>query len=690
MRKLLALALCLVAVPSLADEGMWTYNAFPRDLLEKRHGVKVDPAWLDHLRLSSVRLAQGCSGSFVSPDGLVLTNHHCVETCLQDLSTAEKDLMRTGFLARTAAEEVKCPVLELNQLLAITDVTARVRKATSGLSGQKFADALKAETGRIETECQESAALRCNVVSLFHGGRYDLYRYRRHQDVRLVFAPEFAIAFFGGDPDNFQFPRYDFDMAMVRAYQDGKPVATPEHLSWNPAGPREGDVVFVSGHPGRTDRLLTMAELEYERDVQIPSIIARYSELRGALIEYGARGPEQRRVSSGMLWLVENSLKAYKGEREALVDRAFWARKAAAEAAFRRKLAADPVNGPPALAAYETLQQVEDVRRTIRDELTWVMATDGYRSDYFRVARNLVRGAAERPLPNAERLEDFQEARLPALTQSLFSTAPIDDGFETFKLAWAFARMREALGSDHPFVRKVLGKESPREVAERLVSGTRLGDPAVRRRLWEGGAAAVNASQDPLVAFARLVDPDARAVLRTYEDEVEGPRKKAGEAIARARLAVEGTSGYPDATFTLRLTFGVVRGWTEGKRTVPPFTTLAGAFERDTGREPYALPPSWLAARPRLDLTTRLDLSADVDIIGGNSGSPMVGRDGRLVGLIFDGNIWSLGGNYGFDEKLNRAVAVDAAAMVEALDKIYGARRILEEILPGRRPTATR
>jgi hypothetical protein len=691
MRKTVALlVLCTAATSARADEGMWTYNGFPKALVEKKYGVKVDDAWLDHVRLSSARLAQGCSASFVSPNGLVLTNHHCVEGCLQDLSSAQKDYLASGFQAKTEADEVKCPVMEVNQLVAITDVTARVQKATAGLEGQKFSDALKAETGRIETECQTTPALRCNVVTLFHGGRYDLYRYRRYQDVRMVFAPEFAIAFFGGDPDNFMFPRYDLDLSFVRVYDDGKPLQTKDFLAWNPAGPREGEVVFVSGHPGGTDRQLTMAELQYQRDVQLPWTLMRLSELRGAVTEFQNRGPEQKRVSNGLLFGVENSLKALKGEREALADREFFAQKAATEASFRKALAADPKNGPAALQAFGAIQQAEDLRRNVRDEVNYVMGASGFMSDSFRFARTLVRGADERQKPSEDRLEEFQDAKLPAVTQPLFSTAPIDEEFEIFKLGWSLTKLRETLGPDHAFTKKVLGQESPAELSKRLVKGTRLRDVAVRKQLWEGGKTAVDASQDPMIAFARAVDPDSRAVRKMYEDEIDSVVKKGSEAIARARFAVEGASGYPDATFTLRLSYGTVKGWTEGKKVVPPFTTLAGAFARHTGREPFALPASWLEAKPRLALDTRFNFVATTDIIGGNSGSPVVDRDGRIVGLVFDGNIWSLGGNYGFDEKLNRTVAVDTAAITHVLDKVYGATGILEELLPARKPQAAR
>jgi hypothetical protein len=690
MHKLIALVLLSLAAAARADEGMWTYNGFPSAQVEKKYGVKVDQAWLDHVRLSSARLAQGCSASFVSPNGLVLTNHHCVETCLQDISSSTKDYLAGGFLAKTAADEVKCPVLEVNQLVEIQDVTARVTKATAGLTGKKFQEALDAENGRIETECQTSPALRCNVVTLHHGGRYDLYRYQRYQDVRMVFAPEFAIAFFGGDPDNFMFPRYDLDMAIVRVYDGGKPLQAKHHLAWNAAGPKEGDVVFVSGHPGGTDRQLTMAELQYQRDVQMPATIAMLSELRGAITVYQSRGAEQKRVSSSLLFGIENSLKAYKGERTALADRAFYGQKAAAEAAFQKKLAAGTQGGAAALQAYADIQRAEDLLRDVRNEVNGVMGASGFMTEYFRIARALVRGGDERPKPSDQRLREYQDAQLPAVTLSLFSQAPIDDDFETFKLTWSLTKLRENLGTDHPFVKKVLGRESPAEVAKRLVSGTKLRDVAVRKQLWEGGKGAVDASLDPMILLARSIDPDSRAVRRMYEDEIESVVKKGSEAIARARLAVEGTAGYPDATFTLRLSYGTVKGWTEAKKVIPPFTTFAGAFERETGREPYALPKSWLDAKPRLDLKVPFNFVATTDIIGGNSGSPVVDRDGRLVGLVFDGNIWSLGGNYAFDETVNRTVAVDAAAIIQALDRIYGATRLLQELVPGWKAQAAR
>jgi len=683
MKKLVAaLTGGALALAARAEEGMWTFNAFPKEKVEAAYGFRVTDAWLDHVRLSSVRLAQGCSASFVSKDGLVMTNHHCVEACLEQLSTAEKNFIAEGFYAKEAKDEVRCPVLEVNQLVEIRDVTERMMKATAGLSGQAFTDARKAESGKIEEECQTSAALRCNVVSLYHGGVYDLYKYRRFQDVRIVFAPEFAIAFFGGDPDNFMFPRFDLDVSFVRVYEEGRPLHAKDYFRFRKSGPRAGELVFVAGNPGGTSRRLTVAELRYERDVALPERIARLSELRGALVEFQNRGAEEKRVSQGLLFGVENSLKAFKGRREALVNRDFFASKVAEEEAFRQKLAADPKDGPAALAAFGAIQGAEDLRASVRFELADVMGSAGFLTDYFGFARTLLRGAEERKKPNGVRLEEFQQAQLPAVTQRLFSPAPIYPEFEIFKFTWSLTKLREDLGPDHPFVKKVLGAESPAELARRLVRETKLGDLALRKKLWEGGLAAVDASPDPMIAFARLVDPDSRSVRKMYERDIDAVVTKASEAIAHARFALEGTSNYPDATFTPRLTYGTVAGWQEGKKEIPPFTTLRGAFERSTGRDPFALPKSWLEAQARLDLDTPFDFAATTDIIGGNSGSPVVDTEARVVGLVFDGNIWSLGGDYGFDPKLNRTVAVDTAAIAEALGKVYRASRVLEELAP--------
>ena len=643
-----ALLAALLAASAAADEGMWTFEAFPAEAVRRAHGFAPDRAWLDHVRLASLRLAQGCSASFASAQGLVVTNHHCASDCVQALSTAARDLARDGFLASTPADERRCPDLEANQLTAIADVTARVRAATRGLEGAAFERARRAEIARLERECQTSDALRCEVVPLYRGGLFHLYTYRRFQDVRLVFAPELAAAFFGGDPDNFEFPRYDLDVAFLRVYADGKPLRTREFLRWSVAGPAEGELTFVSGNPGGTDRAATLAELRYERDVALPGRIERLAEERGLLLGFRLQGAEERRISTEELLSVENALKSHRGELAALADPAFLESKAAAERAFRAEAARDPARAAPVEAAYAALERATGRLRAIHRELAALEYLDG--GELFEDARTLLRAAEERPKPEGERLSEFRDANLPALAQSVLSPAPVHPALERVLLGRALGRLVEELGPDHPAVRRALGRSSAQEVADRAVEGTRLADPAARRRLWERGKAEVEPSQDPMIALARALDPAARAVRRISEDEVDAAVRRAHEVLADARFALHGRSEPPDATFTLRLNAGVVRGWREDDgRVIPPFTTLGGAFERATGNEPFALPPSWLAARPRLDLATRLNYVTDNDIVGGNSGSPVLNRRAELVGVVFDGNLHSLGGEYGFD-----------------------------------------
>ncbi len=589
MKKLALLASAGLALAARADEGLWTFNRFPKDEVQKRYGFRPEDRWLDAARLASARLAQGCSASFVSGSGLVMTNHHCAHSCVEQLSTERRDFVKAGFLAKDAADEAKCPELEVNQLTAITDVTARMQKATASLEGEAFGKAQRAEMARIEKECQTSDALRCEVVSLHHGGRYDLYRYRRFQDVRLAFAPELAIAFFGGDLDNFMFPRYDLDVAFLRVYQDGKPAATPDHFRWSPGGARDGQLTFVSGNPGHTERARTVAQLEYQRDTLLPDRLLDLAERRGQLTEYRRRGPEQARHSEAALFYVENSLKALRGELEALKDEAFFQGKVAEEARFRAALARNPDEARKALPAFDALARAQGDLKRIRKQLNYREGGAAFGGQLFGHARTLVRAAAERPKPSETRLREFRDSALPAVTQKLFSSAPIHPEFEVFNLTASLTKMREELGPDDPFVKKVLGPESPAELAARLVQGTKLADPAFRKKLWEGGRAAVEAAEkaDPMLAMAKRVDGDARAIRKSYEDGIEAQVKKSEEILARARFEVFGTSAYPDATFTPRLSFGKVAGWLENGKPVPPFTTFAGAYERATGRDPF-------------------------------------------------------------------------------------------------------
>lgn len=686
------LVLAVLAPAARADEGMWTFDNFPAAKVEQQYSFKPAQAWLDHVRLASARLAQGCSGSFVSGHGLVMTNHHCAHSCIEQLSTPQRDFVKVGFYATTPADEVKCPELEVNQLTRIADVTRRMNDATAGLVGAPYNQAQRGETAKIEKECQTSDRLRCEVVTLYQGGLYALYQYRRFQDVRLVFAPEFAIAFFGGDPDNFMFPRYDLDLSFLRVYEDGQPAKLEHFFRWSPTGAKEGDLTFVSGNPGGTSRQLTVAQLEYARDVQLPDALLRLAELRGQLTEYGRRGPEQARHSSPDLFYVENSYKALRGRVEALQDKKFFASKMAAEQKLQADLAKDPQQARQYLPAFEAIARAQGELKQIRRPLNYMERGLAFSGELFRYARALVRGGAERAKPNEQRLREYRESALPAVTQSLFSTAPVHDELQVFDLTFSLGKLREELGADDPFVKKVLGKASPADLAERLVKGTKLKDVAYRKRLWDGGAAAVAAAakDDAMLELALRVDEDGRAIRKKYEDEIESVTKRNAELIAKARFATEGTSTYPDATFTPRLSYGAVKGYQENGRTVKPITFFAGAFERHTGREPFALPPSWLEAKPRLDLGTPFDLATTNDIIGGNSGSPVVDRESQIVGLVFDGNIQSLGGDYGFDASVNRAVSVHSAGIIEALAKIYRADRIVQELRPAAAPGASR
>jgi hypothetical protein len=664
-----------------ADEGMWPMNNLPVDRIAQKYGFKPDQAWVEKVQLGSARLAQGCSASFVSPNGLVMTNHHCAHACIEQLSQKGNDLVANGFYAPSTSAEKKCPALEVNQLVAITDVTETVRKALSGKTGAAFSDAKKAEQAKLTKTCATSDDLRCEVVELYNGGRYNLYQYKRYQDVRLVFAPEVAIAFFGGDPDNFNFPRYDLDVAFVRIYANDKPAPTPNYFPFSAAGAQENELTFVSGNPGHTSREYSVAELLFERRVRLPRRLFGLSELRGQLTEFGRRGAEQKRIAKTHLFYIENSFKGLKGREMALLSPQLIPEKRAAEKVLRQKLAAD--KRPGFSKTYESIDKALEVYANIYDAYDLLERGRAFEGDLFAFARTLVRAAEELPKANELRLKEYSDAALPQLRQTLLSPAPIYDDLAILELTFGLTKLREALGFDDPRVRAILGKKSPATLAAELVRGTKLKNLAVRKQLLEGGKAAVDAFKDPLLELARAVDPDARAVRKRYEDEVDGALTRAHEAIATVRFETHGTSIYPDATFTLRLSYGAVRGWTENGKPISPFTTMGGAFDRHTGEDPFALPQKWLSSKSRLALDTRLNFTTTNDIIGGNSGSPVINKDAQIVGLIFDGNIHSLGGDFSFDERVNRAVSVHSSAILEALQKIYAADRIAQELRGG-------
>ncbi len=678
------LALASGRTVASADEGMWTFDNFPVAKVAKAYGFAPSRAFLQHVQRSSLRIAGGCSASFVSPQGLVMTNHHCVVGCAEQITTPQENLVENGFYAKRAEDERTCPDYELDQLVRIENVTATIRAATAGKSGAAANAALRAAEVRAQQSCGRDPAVRCDVVSLYHGGVYDLYHYKRFTDVRLAFAPEFSVGQFGGDPDNFNFPRFDFDLGLLRAYENGKPAVTPDYLRWSTAGAKPGELVFTSGNPGNTSRELTVAQLAFLRDYQLPAQLTQLSEQRGVLEEFGRGGPERARAADSTLFFLENNVKVTRGERLALVDPAFFGRKVAQERDLRRIVAARPALRAAAGNAWDELAQVQTVQLQLapRERL---LRSPAFRRGPLADALTLVRAAAERAKPNGARLPEFADQALPGVARQLQAPRPFYPELEQRTLAFSLSKMREALGTDDPLVKKFLGRESPDGLAQRLVSGTKLGDPAVRKALFEGGMPAVAASTDPLIAYARTIDPDLRAIRLEQENRVDAPSRAAAERIAAARFAAYGTSLDPDATFSPRLSYGAVKGFADAQdRQVAPYTTIGGLFERASGVAPYVLPPSWLAAKSSLDSSTPMNLSTTNDIIGGNSGSPLVNRRGEVVGLAFDGNVFSIGGAFGYDPARNRTVSVDSRAMLEALTKVYHADRLVTEITAAR------
>jgi hypothetical protein len=679
LRSLLLLLL-LGAAPALADEGMWLPNDFPSTRVQAAYGFAPSQQWLDRVRLGAVKLSNGCSASFVSTGGLVMTNHHCARECVQDLSTPRADHLEKGFFAAAPKDERRCPNIEADQLVSITDVTDRIHAATAGRDGEAFATALRQESARIEGACTTGSEVRCDVVNLFHGGKYHLYTYRRFQDVRLVFAPEFPMAAFGGYADNFEFPRYGFDVAFLRVYRSDAPVQTPDALQWSATPVREGDLVFVPGNPGGTERVSTVEQLSLERDVVLPWILVRAGQLRGTLLQFSSENPELFRISRARIRTVENGLKALGGRRAWLADPANFERKRAEDAELRAAVKKDPAKEARFGPAWKGIADAVQAERELFVRYELAETKSAIPSDLFDYARLLVRAAEERPKPSPERLREFGDARLPLIETRLLRPVPVPRSLEQVLVTFGLRALRDTFGPDDPLVQAAIGKRSPEEVAREAVAGSRLDDPKVREALWKGGAAAVAASSDPMIALARRLDPQARAVRKEYENRVQGALARNGELLFQAAVAVHGTSGYPDGTLTLRLSYGTVAGWTESGKQVPAMTHLSGLYARNTGQFPFAVAPTWLAARPRLDPEMPFDLATTNDIIGGNSGSPLIDRNGQVVALIFDGNRDSLGGDYAYDGATNRAVALHGTAILEGLEKVYGAGRLAKEI----------
>ena len=666
-------SIALISLPVHADEGMWTFDAFPAQRVQKAYGWAPDQAWLNKVQAAAVRLTGGCSASFVSAEGLILTNHHCVASCLFDNSKAGSDYLNDGYVADRRDLELKCPGQQAEVVTGISDMTGAVKAAIRSLAGEALTKARDAKIAEIEKAgCPDTDTTRCQVVTLFGGGQYKLYKYRKYSDVRLVWAPEDRAATFGGDPDNFNFPRYSLDASFLRAYENGKPVATPAHLKWNPRAPREGEPTFVVGNPGSTSRLYTTSQLAFEREVRLPVTVTTLSELRGRLIRAMEESKDQEREGLDLLNGIENSLKVYIGRQKALNDPAFIATLVAKEDDLKARSTGNAAIGNP----WATVDAAVDSYRSLYLPARF---TNPF-SDLYGYAETLVFAAQERAKPNGERLPGYTDSALPLTKKGVLDARPVYPWLDELTLEWSLSKAREYLGADDPDTKLLLGRESPEQLAQRLVEGSKLADPAYRQQLWDGGLAAIEASDDPMIQYALRLAPRQRELKKAVDEAYAGPLAVAGGKIADARFAAYGDTLYPDATFTLRISYGQVKGWTERGSAVPIATTVGGTFDRATGNPPFDIAPAFAAKKAAIDSATTYDFVTTNDIIGGNSGSPVIDKAGTVIGAAFDGNIHSLGGNYGYDPVLNRTVVVSSAAVQEALETIYPAPALVKEL----------
>jgi hypothetical protein len=678
-----ALIIMTINVPVKSDEGMWLYNDAPYQLLKDRYSFEPTSAWLEHIQKSSVRFNSGGSGSFVSENGLIISNHHVGADALQKFSDARHNYYRDGFYARSRKEEKQCLDLELNVLISIDDVTDRVNTAVKpDMNAEDAFVARRAAMAEIEKESLEKTSLRSDVVTLYQGGKYHLYRFKKYTDVRLVFAPEQQIAFFGGDPDNFEYPRFDLDICLFRAYENGRPAKVEHYLKWGSKGVGEGDLVFVSGHPGNTARQLTMAELEYLRDRYFPYVLQRLNGLEVMLLAYSSRSEENARRAKDTLFGVQNSRKAREGMFAGLLDSYLMTQKQTAEQALKTAVAQNP-NAKEVLSSWDRIADAQQVIARNAHQYNLLEGAHAFNNTLFGIARTVLRAVEEKAKPNGERLREFRDSNLESLEFQLFSEEPVYDDFEQVKLAHSLTWLVRQLGYSHPLVQKVLAGKSPQNRAAELVLGTKLKDVALRRKLYAGTAADVEGANDPMIELAGMVDSDARTIRKIIETQDE-IKRQAYAGIARARFALEKTGSYPDATFTLRLAFGTVTGYEEIGQAIPFQTTFAGLYQRAAShhyKPPFDLPRRWLDRKSKLNLNTPFNFVSTADIIGGNSGSPVVNRRGEFVGIIFDGNIQSLVLDFVYTDVQARAVSVNSQAIVEALRKVYNVGALADELV---------